>query len=765
MIKKYFNIKKIIILTYFVMPSFTNAHTLQQEIILEQPLLTQPSLETPTPEQQPTQKINRTILSLYFDDQNDEIQYHPIHITFDMPLHHLGLRVKHWNIAKGLPTHINMDEIRGILIYFDSNELPDPTSFLDWIIPHIKNGKKIVLLGEIGFFQNTKGVETPPKRLNEFFNHLGLQLSLDNSNKTYDIKYDPYDPSRIEFEHKLSSNLDPYTSLTRMTSKIDVILSATTPNQKHSSVLVSIHENGGYAAAGYYRFKTSTGITQWRINPFDFFRKAFATDDILKPDTTTLFGNRIFYAHIDGDGWRSISQVPQYYEKRYNCTRVIEEEIIKKYPHLPLTIAPIVADLDLTYFGTAELIEQAKGIFLYPHISVSSHSYTHPLDWKFYDNPNADGKEKKLFGTSMNQMEYQNNRKEVSKKIGNGYSLPRSYLFGKFEIEKELMGSIQFIQNLSPTKKVSLFQWSGDCIAFESALQLLKKNKIYNINGGYTRFDPEFPSYAFVGPIGRDEGDEWQIYASSNNENTYTDNWTNRFFGYRYLTSTFEKTETPYRVKPFNLYYHMYSAEKLSSLKALKDNYDYINQQEKISITTKQFAKIANGFFATELQNLGDKKWLILNRGNANTFRFDYATFLEINWAESKGIIGYNHFQGSLYIFLDKNDKEPIIALKETETIPISPQATPHPYIHKSTWNISNFESKENATITSDVQGYGTGDLKFYCPIQGNYILQGKNKNGHSFTYETMRDSQGIVNFHISEDAIEPLQLTISLKK
>ncbi|MDP1975242.1 MAG: hypothetical protein Q8K37_04650, partial [Alphaproteobacteria bacterium] len=602
--------------------------------------------------------------------------------------------------------------------------------------------------------------------INKFFNYLGLQLGLNNSHETYNIKYDPYDPYRIEYERKLSTNLEPYISLTKMTSKVDVILSATTPNQRTSSILVCTNENGGFAAAGYNRFETPKGITQWRINPFEFFRTAFATDEIIKPDTTTLFGNRIFYAHIDGDGWRSVSQVPEYEEKQCNCTQVIEEEIIKKHPHLPLTIAPIVADLDQQYFGTPALIEQAKVIFSYPHISAASHTYTHPLNWKFYDDPDPDAKEKKLFGASLNQVEYQYNRKEVDKKIGNGYALPRSYLFGEFQLEKELMGSINFIKKLVPlNKKVSLFQWSGDCIAFESALKILKNNGIYNINGGYTRFDPEFPSYAFVGPIGRDEGDEWQIYTSSNNENTYTDDWTGKFFGYRYITDTFERTETPYRLKPLNLYYHMYSAEKTSSLKALKDNYDYINKQEKISLTAKQFVKIANGFFSTELQKLGDKKWLILNRGNTNTFRFDYATLLEIDWAQSKGIIGYNHFQGSLYVSLDKNIKEPIISLKDADTIPILPQAAPYPYIHKSTWSISNFESNENGIINLKVQGYGEGDIKLFCPIQGNYSLQGKTINGRNFTYNGTQNKQGIVSFDIPENAIDSLQLNISLKQ
>ena len=51
---------------------------------------------------------------------------------------------------------------------------------------------------------------------------------------------------------------------------------------------------------------------QWYINPFELFREAFQTDALPKPDTTTLSGRRIYYSHVDGDGWRNVTQIEPY---------------------------------------------------------------------------------------------------------------------------------------------------------------------------------------------------------------------------------------------------------------------------------------------------------------------------------------------------------------------------------------------------------------------------------------------------------------------
>ena len=67
---------------------------------------------------------------------------------------------------------------------------------------------------------------------------------------------------------------------------------------------------------------------------------AFATDDLPKPDTTTLAGRRIYYSHIDGDGWRNVSLADEYAGHQVISARVILEEAIRPFPDLPVTVSP-----------------------------------------------------------------------------------------------------------------------------------------------------------------------------------------------------------------------------------------------------------------------------------------------------------------------------------------------------------------------------------------------------------------------------------------
>jgi polysaccharide biosynthesis protein PelA len=707
--------------------------------------------------------VPRTILSLYFNEKEIELTYHPIHRFIDMPLHHLGLRVKHWNLKDGFPPEEKMQNVRGILAYFDTNQISNPLDFLSWSIAQIESGKKFVLLGDLGFYENMKKERTPVRLINNFLAHLGLRMSKETKEFTYDINYQPYDANRIEFERSLSKDLNPFISINALSPNLDIILSTKESDEATlSSILVSLHDKGGYAARGYYLFTNKIGNVQWRINPFNYFKKAFATENLPKLDTTTDYGRRIYYSHIDGDGWRSISQVPGYKEQNKNCAQVVLKEIIQKYPQLPLTVSPIAADLDIEYFGTKELQKQAKEIFTYNNVEIGSHTYTHPLYWKFYDDKNPAEKEKKLFGDSKNKLEFEHNREKTVNKVGDGYSLPRSYLFGKFDLEKELTGSVKFIQGLAPEgKKVSLYQWSGDCMPFEKAINILRQQKIHNLNGGDSRFDSEFPSYAFVSPIGRDDGDEWQIYSSNNNENTYTDGWTKRFFGFKYLVNTFNLTGTPLRLKPLNIYFHMYSAEKISSLRALLDNFAYVLQQEIIPITAKNYAAIGDGFFEGDLTQLGDQTWQVKNRGALNTIRFDEASLKEVNWEKSNGVIGQNYAQGSLYVALDKRNLAPIIALKERDSIAARPAASSKPYLISSRWRIWNVDFKENG-LTFIAQGYGPGDMSFYCPLPGTYQIQGHTKDTRLFSYNGKTDKDGILKISVKESGVEPISLILT---
>ena len=84
-------------------------------------------------------------------------------------------------------------------------------------------------------------------------------------------------------------------------------------------------------------------------------------------------------------------------------------------------------------------------------------------------------------------------------------------------------------------------------------------------------------------------------------------------------------------------------------------------------VSTSDFAGIAQGFYAARLYDLGDRRWRVENRGNLQTIRFDKAAFSAVDFKRSRGVLGQNHHQGSLYVALDPTETVPVIALHDVQ--------------------------------------------------------------------------------------------------
>ena len=285
------------------------------------------------------------------------------------------------------------------------------------------------------------------------------------------------------------------------------------------------------------------------------------------------------------------------------------------------------------------------------------------------------------------------------------YTVPRAYAVKPFDLPLEIGGSIEYLNRLAPPgKQVTLLQWSGNCLPWEGALVATYQVGVLNLNGGDTRFDRERPSYTSVASIGRKLPGGIQIYASNANENVYTELWTDRFFGHAFLPQTWRNTETPIRVKPKNLYYHMYSGEKMASLRALLNN---------------AFAALALGFYSTEIADLGEGRWQIANRGRLATIRFDRATDRKVDFGRSSGVLGQQHFQGSLYVALDPADPRPVIALVANDRPDVPPPGS-RPYLIDSRWPIEGL-AVDDRTFTFHAQGFGPGEMTWRVVEPGRY--------------------------------------------
>ncbi len=751
-------------------------------------------------------KLPRTIIALYDRDFEGDPRFTRIHKFLEMPLNHLGYVVKYYNIREPLP-EITSD-VKGAVIWFSvDTQLEDISWWLDWLHNLLDNKKKLLLIGRLGVADKLR--DTDPeiiKQINKLLNRIGVRDNNNWINLTYDVKVLHRDKRVVDFERNYGGLFPPYISTTIFDKRAVSHLRLEAPQFEHeTSDLVITHPNGGYIARNYavYLQETNNGedyFGQWFINPFRFLRMVFDADNQPKPDVTTLNGKRIFYSHIDGDGWNNLAELEKYKNTGVLAAEVLYNEILKPYSHLPFTVGFVVSELEVSCQGTPQSKDIARKILALPNIEAGSHTHSHPLLWSYFADGAYDEQErfgdkypgrlyKRFFlsmlfdgeatdlATKIFQKEYKPYTPDPNRDpfIGiksayvteeeklRDYKLPRSYACEPFSLEREIGGSVEYINALSNgKKKVKLYQWSGNTVPFEAAIAETRKQGLYNINGGDSRFDSEFPSYTSVSGIGVQVGNERQIYSSNSNENTYTNLWTGRFFGFRYLRTTVANTETPVRVDPFNVYFHVYSAQKQASLNAVLENLNYAEEQDIIPIFTSEFAAIANSFYNVDFVKLGDNSWKILNRGAVQTIRFDKATLQTVNFNKSKGVLGQFHYQGSLYVALDPEYDTPIISLKNKANIAGYDYAT-RPYLIKSNWKIKDLHIGKDM-LSFAASGFGAGSIVWKMPQCGDYIVQIQNAEEEVTKYKGITTHDCILEVAVPSSEY-PLSIMVNKAK
>ena len=606
--------------------------------------------------------LKRTILVLYdsYEDseERDGFRYNRYAA---MVLNHLGMKPRYYDIDQGLPPEDKMEDVYGILTWFRDDVMFGAQDYLNWLKKQIDKGIKVVIMEQIGaeveLFREKdpktkewKEKPIPLSELNQVFNMVGLEFKANFMKKTFLLELTHIDSNMMNFERDIKFYLKSYIHMTSLNPQNKSYFKAKLRGREDSeSDLVITTPKGAYVAPGAAIFDATTDLKQngWLLNPFKFFSEAFSLGERPKPDYTTLYGNRILYAHIDGDGFNNIS----YIDRKTFSAEIIYEKILKKYK-IPHSVSVVVAEIDPKLLGKPQSIPLAKKILELPHIEVGSHGYAHPFDWK-----------------------------EKNVKLKNDFNvIPAMYTHGYKEInyQKEIEFSTQWINEtlLSSPKKVKTFHWTGSCNPPPEALKIPYEMGLLNINGGDSQFDTNWPTLFGVAPLTRQSGSYIQFLSSNANENIYTNLWKGPFYGYKRVIETFKNTDQPRRLSPMDIYYHYYSGEQLSALKSLEMVYDYTLSQPHIAVFPSQYLGVARGFLETSIEKIKDG-WLISNNKDLRTMRFDEAENKYPDFEKSKGIIGFIHHNQSLYVHLDDSathsifltDKKPTSAYLKSSNV------------------------------------------------------------------------------------------------
>ncbi len=718
--------------------------------------------------------VSRRVLAVYNSAEAGQLIRSTIHSRAQMPLNHLGLAVDYHDISdEGVPGLAELEGRRGVIAWFPySDVVDDQEAYARWLTRAARGGKKVVLLGERNIDGEDVAQPASATTREDLYNALGFQPTGSSVSVTYDTEVLKARPE-MAFERPLPSPLPRYPVIEARHPDAQVYLRLGGPNRPASD-LVMTTPAGGFAAPGFAVHiadgdaNDDSSRRSWLVDPFRFFADAFDVEELPALDPTTRAGRRIYYSHIDGDGWLNRTQIASYKgagQPPYS-SRVIAEEIIKGYPDMPVTVGPIAAELDPAWHGTEEARAVARDILAQPQVEVGHHTYSHPLFWQFFARDDHRARERRFFASYpgrdrllglMDQLRVQlglQDKAALERELPLGYDRPRSYGLEPFAVSQEIGGGIEVIEDLAPPdKEVQLYQWSGNTQPFADMIAATDRAGLPNINGGDTRFDPEYDSYIWVAPVGRPVDGRWQVYASNANENVYTEGWSERYFAFQNLKRTLENTETPRRVSAFNVYYHMYSGEREASLAALKANLDFAQERDLIPLEASTYAKIGKGFRAAKLQRDGQGRWHVADAGALTTLRFDRALDKAVDFAASRGVLGQRRLHGSLYVALDPAADEPAIALRDTRQ-PL-PEGERPGYLIASEWDVRGL-SMAGPGFSFTARGYRSGAMRWRVAPEQRYRIRiaGSGETQASFTATS--DRRGELAFALGEHVPGP---------
>ena len=716
-----------------------------------------------------TRPVKRDILAL-FDSRSEGRQNNSrIHRFVEMPLNWLGLKVTFIDVNAPLPPVSEVQSYRGVVTWFNE-PLKDPRKILTWLDNVTAAGVRYACLGEIAP-PEPPGSEPAVSRI---LNRLGLAYNDQYVSVTHKAKISVLDKEMAGFERPVDKALPEFrvVQTSGTAAKIHLAATVTEAEGDISSVLISTSAAGGYAADAFtIYYDTPIDKARWVLNPFAFFKQAFGEDRFPVPDVTTLAGRRMYFSHIDGDGWNNISEIEGYRETQTSAAEVIAREVIEPNPDMPVSVGLIGGDAVPALGGLESARVIAARIFALPQVEVASHTYTHPFTWGFYENYSRAAEQRLIDSAGypvlsvmdrMRQMLYRvagkiDEADAQLRYVAGGSELPRGYMKEPFDLTQEVKRALEISESLAPAgKKAGIYLWSGDAEAFESVIKLTRDAGVRNMNGGDSRFDAEFPSVYYVPPISRTVGAQRQIYAANSNENTYTNNWHGPFYGQLLLSETVKNTELPRRLKPINLYYHMYSGEKPGSLLAIKSFVAQERAAQVIPVKASDYAAIADDFFVTDINQVDATSWAISHHGNLQTVRIDEAAGIDLDDSKSTGVLGATRHAGSLYVALDPAIEPVLITIRQQDAGRVFDKGSAR--LIDSRWQIQGLH-RDACGFSFDAHGYGSGDMTWQTSAGQSFEVQASRNGIPVTTVEATADAAGVVAASIKTDAQNPLQV------
>lgn len=644
--------------------------------------------------------INRRVLGFY-NSQRQSRRTSQCHRILSMPIEYLGYIPECYDINTFDFQNVNLNEFIAVTFWLESDDYDAVPSLIS-------------LIGN--------AFETVPMLfLNGFPNDPATQDLLGITNKgsiKRPIKQTKGSKWTDDFKQAQFVGFEPADAWSLANQKHTSEIEFEDIEGKKTSYLFTASW-GGAALTPFPVRLLSNEKDVWLVDPFKLIAKTLKLPVIPVPDVTTESGRRILLSYVDGDGFPSKSS---FIGNKYTA-EILKDEIFDKYK-IPHTVSVIQGEIyeGGNHSAESEQLENiARSIYRLPNVELASHTYSHPFYWR------NDNKDDSLYGLHL----------EID-----GYQL---------DFNKEILGSINYINSvLAPkNKQAKLILWTGRANPEKDVLEIAENNNIDNINGANTYVVKGNQDLTQVYPAIVWYDSAVQVYAPIINENLYTNLWTEHFGGFSRVIETFEILETPRRLKPISIYYHMYSGQYPASLNALKDIYDWALSQPVNPMYLSEFINRAKNLYDVGIAKTLDNKWKI-STNSIKSFRLPN----ELGFPDTTQIVGFKQEQDGKYITLLRN--QTVFTLLNAEP--------KHTYIESSngqiiSWNVSSNDIRW--TVLSHVPmelkiQIGKEFVAKSCNVESSSTIKYVKKEATSLHIKTMGSGEisGVVKCEPNDTAL-----------
>ncbi len=277
------------------------------------------------------------------------------------------------------------------------------------------------------------------------------------------------------------------------------------------------------------------------------------------------------------------------------------------------------------------------------------------------------------------------------------------------------------------------------------------------LSSTFSRFDPEYPSISNLSPL-ISAGPDHLIYEPMSDETAYNNLGLVGENGFSAVRETATRTDSPLRLKPFNLNYHAYAGEYPALLRSVKNRLREASLAALTPVSANRYAGIVDGFFSARVDRVGSATWRISNRGELQTVRFDAADEREVDLQSSVGVIGQNRNGTTLYVALDETIEPAVIVLGPPA---LSRTVSRGLALVESRWLVRHVV-KDECALSFEAQGYGDGSFSWSDAASGRYMITVDRAGQEVWRRTAEADDTGRLKFVVPASAIDPVTIRMT---